>query len=169
MKENTMKAVIRDMKDTDGPSITAIFNYFAVNSFAAYTDKEREMEVFYKFKANASVFLVLEIEEKTVGFGLIQPYLPHENCRHTGMLTYFILPEYTHKGFGSKILEKLIELGKEKGITNLLAHISSKNTQSLEFHKKHGFHECGRFRNIGIKFNEPFDAVWVQRSSDVVS
>lgn len=159
-----MNAIIRDMTETDGPSITAIFNYFSGNSFAVYTDKEMGMEIFHKFKTNASVFLVLEIEEKPVGFGLIQPYNPYDNCRQTGMLTYFILPEYTGKGFGSKILEKLIERGNEIGITNLLAHINSKNTQSLEFHKKHGFHECGRFRNVGTKFNESFDVVWVQRS-----
>ena len=162
-----MNAIIRDVKESDGPSVMDIFNYFTLNSFSVYTDKEMGIELFYKFKANASVFLVLEIDEKTVGFGLVQPYNPYENCRHTGTLTYFILPEYTGKRFGTKILEKLMEQGKEKGITNLLAHINSKNDQSLGFHKKHGFTECGRFRNVGTKFDEPFDIVWVQRFLDI--
>jgi phosphinothricin acetyltransferase len=161
-----MNARIRDVMETDGPAIMVIFNHFVANSFATYTDQEAGMELFQRFRSNASVFLVLLVEEKPAGFGLIQPYLPFASCRRTGMLTYFILPEFTGKGYGSKILEMLIAAGKEKGITNLVAHISSKNAQSLAFHRKHGFRECGRLKNVGIKFDQSFDVIWVQRPED---
>jgi phosphinothricin acetyltransferase len=50
-----------------------------------------------------------------------------------------------------------------KGITVLLASISSKNPASLAFHEKHGFVECGRLHNTGFKFNERFDVVWMEK------
>lgn len=34
---------------------------------------------------------------------------------------------------------------------------------SLAFHRKHGFEDCGRFKGVGRKFGEDFDIVWMQR------
>jgi phosphinothricin acetyltransferase len=48
-------------------------------------------------------------------------------------------------------------------ITSLLANISSRNRQSLEFHLRNGFRECGRFLKVGHKFGEAFDVVWMQK------
>ena len=104
-----------------------------------------------------------------MGFGFIKPYRDLENFNHTGMLTYFILPEYTGQGVGTKIMHALLEKGKSLGIHNFVAHISSKNKQSLRFHQKQGFKECGRIKNIGHKFGEFFDLVWVQKQLPVKS
>ncbi len=157
-----MKTTIRAFKDNDAPRLLEIFNYFVRNSFAAYGDKDAGPEVLEKFKNMKIVFLVLEVEEEAVGFGLVQKYRPHDTMRHTGMLTYFVLPEYTGKGLGSRLFNRLLEGARAKGVTNFVAHISSLNEQSLRFHKKQGFQECGRLKNMGIKFNRPFDIIWVQ-------
>jgi len=62
------------------------------------------------------------------------------------------------------MLRQLIKDAKSNGIHNILACIVSKNTQSIKFHEKHGFVECGRFKNVGYKFNQYFDLVWMQLS-----
>ena len=51
----------------------------------------------------------------------------------------------------------------EKGITNILANISSLNPRSIEFHQKNGFIECGRFKKVGKKNGKEFDTVWMQK------
>ena len=48
-------------------------------------------------------------------------------------------------------------------ITTLLANISSLNKQSIAFHRKQGFKDCGRFERIGSKFGKDFDVVWMQK------
>ena len=53
--------------------------------------------------------------------------------------------------------------GVEKAITNILANISSLNTDSISFHRKNGFTECGRFRKVGRKKGREFDTVWMQK------
>ncbi|MCU0285487.1 MAG: N-acetyltransferase family protein [Acidobacteria bacterium] len=158
-----MKICIRDVCDSDAPAVVSIFNYFVTNSFAAYCEKEMGPEVFIRFKNAARVFLLLEVDGRPEGFGMIQEYNRFENFKQTGMLTYFILPEFTGQGLGTQMLNHLLDAGKKKGITNLVAHISSKNEQSLRFHEKHGFNECGRLKQMAIKFKEPFDIVWVQK------
>lgn len=40
---------------------------------------------------------------------------------------------------------------------------SSHNTGSVRFHQRHGFVECGRFLQVGIKSGQPFDMIWMHR------
>jgi len=49
------------------------------------------------------------------------------------------------------------------GVDCLLANISSHNEQSLDFHRKMGFQQCGRFRRVGKKFGKDFDVIWMQK------
>ncbi len=57
----------------------------------------------------------------------------------------------------------LIEGARKLGVDNLVASISSLNEESLGFHRKCGFVECGRFRNVGRKHGRTFDVIWMQR------
>jgi phosphinothricin acetyltransferase len=59
--------------------------------------------------------------------------------------------------------ERLMHVAGEKGITSILAGISSLNSASIAFHKKQGFQECGRFLKIGRKWGQDFDVVWMQK------
>ena len=154
---------IRDFHQSDIDEILEIFNIFARTSSAVYSEYELEKDQFEKLLEPVKRILILQNGKKVIGFGFIDSYKPFPNFDHTGVLTYFIKPEYTGNGLGTKLLNKLILTGKEKGITNYLAHISSKNIQSLKFHKKHGFEEVGKFKNIGMKFCEPFDVIWMQK------
>ena len=155
--------IIREFADGDAKAVLDIFNYFARESPAVYSETELGIEHIEQFIKSARLFYVLISEEKVIGFGFVSPYKPFKNFSHTGVLTYFILPEYTGKGLGSDLFNHIIEEGKKIGITNYLAHISSKNVQSLNFHKKHGFEEAGKFSNVGTKFGNYFDVIWVQK------
>ncbi len=157
---------IRLAEERDTESILNVFNYHVSNSFAAYAEKEFDRRVVDSFVKEASVLYVQEVGDNVVGFGFLRPYNLFENFCHTATLTYFLLPQYTGLGLGTKLLDKLIEYAGDNGIYNLVAHISSKNEQSLNFHKKHGFEECGRLKKMGTKLGEEFDIVWVQKFLD---
>lgn len=68
------------------------------------------------------------------------------------------------KGVGKQALEKLEGEAKKIGIKKLLVDISSENIQSINFHKKNGFVECGRFHNMGKKKGKYFDVVWMEKN-----
>jgi len=141
-----------------------IYNHHVKYSFAAYSEKDVNVEFFINMKKEAISFYVLEIEKNIVGFAVLRNYLPHENFRHTGKLTYFILPKYTNQGYGTMLYNELIEDAKKNKISKLFIHLSSLNEQSYNFHKKHGFFECGRFRNIAKKYDKYFDIIWMQKN-----
>ncbi|MFX1391011.1 MAG: GNAT family N-acetyltransferase [Promethearchaeota archaeon] len=156
--------IIRKVRDSDLNEVLLIFNYYIKNGFAAYPEEEVSIEFFYNIMQNSLNFYILEIKERIVGFAFLKNYLPYENFKLTGVLTYFIDHKYTNKGFGTLLLKKLIKDAIDHGIQVLLINLSSLNEQSIKFHKNHGFIECGRFKNIAKKFNQEFDIIWMQRN-----
>ena len=146
-------------------AITDIFNYYVVNSFAAYPTSpvgDALFDRFYDMSSGYPFKVITYNTKEIVGFAFLHPYHLADSFSKTAEITYFILPDHTGKGLATKILNLFISIGKKQGIMNLLANISSLNEGSINFHKKNGFVECGRFKNIGHKFNKDFDVVWMQ-------
>lgn len=161
-----MKISLAPMTLDDGEQIIDIFNYYVENAFAAYIDQKVPYEFFemmlHMCKGHPTVTAKDE-EGTVVGFGTLRPYNPIPSFRQTAEITYFVKPHYTGKGIGTSILEYLIEQGKNRNLTTVLASVSSFNTGSISFHLKNGFAECGRFRDVGRKKGKAFDVVYFQK------
>ena len=100
---------------------------------------------------------------RILGFGLPRAHNPIPSFSQTAEITYFMRLEQTGKEIGSLMLEYLVEEAKKKGISSILASMSSLNETSLRFHQKHGFGECDRFRQVGKKKGKFFDVIWMQK------
>lgn len=162
---NNAEFKIRHASPDDEKAILKIFNYFVENSFAAYTEYPEGPEFFHRLWdiSRRYAFLVAEnSDSEIIGFSLIHPYYGIGVFRRSARITYFILPQYTRKGLGKEFLDKLIDRAREMGVDNIMASVSSQNQNSIDFHKKYGFVECGRFKNIGHKWGQSFDEVWLQ-------
>lgn len=160
-----MEYTIRPVIDDDWPAVASVFNYFVDHSPAAYPEERVGVE-FFRNKhcaAPSYPFVVLEVNDLVVGFAYLSPFHPVATMRRSAAVTYFILPEYTGMGIGSRFLELLLDEGRKMDVDNFLAHISSLNDGSIRFHERHGFTECGRFRRVGTKSGRDFDMVWMQR------
>jgi L-amino acid N-acyltransferase YncA len=161
-----MTYTIRLAQDSDRDAVNAIFEYFVKNSPAAYPETMYEGGIFDGLRKLGEGFPFLVAETETgdiIGFAQARPYHRADTMKRTAEITNFILPEHHGKGLGLQLLNRLIEDVHKLGVDNLLGSISSLNEQSLAFHKKHGFAKVGRFRNVGRKWGQDYDVVWVQR------
>lgn len=157
---------ISPISNEDCKSIMDIFNHYVENSFAAYPETKLPYEAFDMFFQVGQGYPSAKVEDKNgrvIGFGLLRAHNPMPTFAKTAEITYFIHPDHTGKGVGTKLLNYLEIEGMKKGITNILANISSLNLRSIDFHKKNGFIECGRFKNVGSKKGQLFDTVWMQK------
>ncbi len=165
-EEEVMDYRLMPVSVEDGKAIIDIFNHYVKNSFAAYPEDEVPYALFQLFQEMTQGYPFLVAKDplgKVLGFGFLHPHNHMPVFSQTAEISYFIAPEYAGRGIGSRILDNLLDWAKEKGITSLLASISSLNPGSLAFHKKNGFVECGRFVGIGMKKGQEFDVVWVQK------
>jgi phosphinothricin acetyltransferase len=160
-----MDTHLRAVEERDWGPITDIFNHYVTESYAAYPE-EPVAEGFFRDRHTMHPeypFFVADVETGVVGFAYLSPFHPTPTMRHTANLTYFLHPSHTGHNLGRVFLERLLEAGREIGITNFLAHISSENPGSIRFHQRHGFTECGRFVNVGLKKGRSYDMVWMQK------
>ena len=148
-----------------GKELMDIFNYYSLNSFSAYSERSLPVEFFGKFIELSKGYpaYTIKLQGKIVGFCLMRAYNSFPAFNKTVEISYFISNEYVGKGLGKMALTKLETDAKEMGIKTILASITSENIQSLEFHKKYGFVECGRFSEIGVKFGKTFDIIWMSK------
>lgn len=146
--------------------VVDLFNYYIANTFAAYPEQKVPYEFFNLFlevsRHYPSVVATCP-DGSLAGFGMLRPHNPMPAFRHTAEITYFLRPDMTGNGLGTRMLRHLEATGKAQGITTILASISSLNEGSIRFHARNGFCSCGRFVKIGIKNGVAFDTVWMQK------
>lgn len=161
-----MPITLEPMTAADRLPVIEIFNYYIENSFAAYLEHKVPYDFFdVLLKAGEGYAAIVAKNEagEVLGFGLLKAYHPFPAFSKTAEISYFIKPGWTGKGIGDLMLTHLIRKADEKGITSLLASISSLNTPSIRFHERNGFVECGRFKKIGEKKGMRFDVVYMQK------
>lgn len=157
---------IRPIAGEDRRDIIDIFNYYVENSFAAYPERKLPYEAFDLFLQVSRGYptgTVTDEKGGIVGFGMLRVHNSAPVFSQTAEATYFIHHEYTGKGIGKLLLARLEKGGREMGLKNVLASISSLNPRSIAFHLENGFAECGRFKNAGKKNGRDFDTVWMQK------
>jgi phosphinothricin acetyltransferase len=153
------------MKEEHREAVVDIFNHFVTNTFAAYPEIPLGYDLFDRFMAMAHGYPSIVAKDAAgdvVGFAFLHPYHFARTLARAAEITYFVLPEHTRQGLGSRILERFIAEGRAMGVDTILAHTSSRNTASIRFHREHGFQECGRLRSVGRKFGKDFDVICMQ-------
>jgi L-amino acid N-acyltransferase YncA len=157
---------VKPMEEHHRRAVIDLFNYYVQNSFAAYPDSKVGYEFFDTLLNMCREHGALVAETaagEAVGFALLKSFHPAATFKHTAEVSYFILPAHTRKGLGKLLLDRIIGIAKSLEISCLVASVSSRNEESLGFHKKWGFNECGHLRDVGVKFGHDFGVVWFQR------
>jgi L-amino acid N-acyltransferase YncA len=161
-----MEIQLSPITPADRPALLDLFNYYVEHGFAAFAEQPLPPAFIDRLLDLAKGYPALTLKDRAgrlLGFGLLRPHNPLSTFAHTAEITYFLAPDCTRQGFGTRLLRELERGAREKGIRTILAGISSLNDASLAFHHKHGFVEVGRFRQVGIKKGTPFDVVWMQK------
>ena len=150
--------------EEDATSALRIFNDHVATGYAAYMEEPAPETFILGLIRSAKGYPALAAETskgEMAGFGLLRPYSPLPTFGATAVTTIFLAKEHTRQGIGSAMLTRMLKEAELIGIERVLAHISSENPDSIGFHRAHGFSECGRFPDIGRKWDKPFDVVWM--------
>ncbi len=165
-KASATEFTLEPMAEDHDRAVIDIFNHFVTNTFAAYPDEPVPYEFFGRFQQMIQgypAYIVTVDSGQIVGFGFLQSFHPANTFQRTAKVTYFISPKFTKLGIGTALLSRLVEEAISRGIDSIVASISSKNEESIAFHRKNGFRECGRLERAGRKNGQDFDIVWMQR------
>ena len=160
-----------DLQKTGGlEAITRIYGHYVESSTASFELVAPDVaEMGRRFGALVQggypVLVALDDAAGVVGYAYCGPY--HHRCAYAGTVEDSV---YVHKdalgqGVGRDLLAALIERAGEKGYRQIMAVIGgSGNEASIRLHRSAGFVEIGIAREIGFKFGQLLDVVYMQRS-----
>ncbi len=161
-----MEIHLSPITSADRPAMLELFNHYVQHGFAAFAEQPMPPAFIDRLLDLAKGYPALAAKDpagRLLGFGLLRAHNPLSTFAHTAEITYFLVPDHTRQGLGTRLLHELVRGAKGKGIRTILAGISSLNEGSLAFHRKHGFVEAGRFRQVCLKKRTLFDVIWMQK------
>ncbi len=112
-------------------------------------------------KIDLTKCFVLEIENKIKGFAFFTP--TSNRCVYSGLgeESIYISPDIAGKGYGTQLLNHIVNASEHDGFWSLHALIFAQNTPSIALHKKSGFKVVGIREKLGKMTYGPMKGQWI--------
>lgn len=161
-----MDIIIRNAASRDLPVILEIINQAILTTTAIYDYEARTLEEqtawFEKMIFDGMPVIVAEHDKKVIGYGSYNIFKPKIGYKFSVEHSIYLNEKSRGIGVGGKLLGSLIQRARESGLHTMIGIIDAANRGSIEFHKKYGFIEKGYLREVGYKFDQWLDVVYMQ-------
>jgi phosphinothricin acetyltransferase len=157
---------LRSADEPDLPSILEIYNDAILTTTAVYEYAPHTLAMraaWYTDKVRLGIpVVVAESDGRVVGFASYGSFRAWPAYQYAVEHSIYVHPEFRRRGIAKLLLQRLIELVREKGMHTLIAGIDAENTHSISLHRSFGFVETGHFREVGFKFGKWLDLKFMQ-------
>ena len=157
--------MIRPVATSDSKAIADIYNWYIENSIISFEEEPLAMADMASRIARAddnNPWLVLEVDNKVLAYAYATPWKSREAYRHSKDSSVYVHQDCFGLGYGQQVMESLIDEIRKTPIHVLIASIALPNAASIGLHKKLGFEEIGKFKEVGMKFDKRIDVVYLQ-------
>jgi len=157
--------IIRPASSADLNDINAIYNYYVVHSTCVWTTQpcsEAERKAWYEEHDRSMPVLVAEQNGRVVGWSALGTFRAAYTAAGVLEDSIYVHPDFHHQRIGSRLLQALIDAARHLGLHSILANISADQTPSIRLHEQFGFQKVAHLHRVGTKFNQWFDAVYLQ-------
>ena len=161
----TDNIIIRPATPADITDINVIFNYYVAHSTCVWTTKpcsEVERKAWYEEHGESKPILIAVYGGSVVGWGALSSFRNAYTTAGTLEDSIYVHHDFLRQGIGSRLLAELIDATRRRGLRSILANISADQKPSIRLHKKFGFKKVAHLRQVGQKFNQWFDAIYLQ-------
>ena len=107
-------------------------------------------------------WIVAELDRRLVGYAYATTWKPRHGYRFSVEASVYIRLDAHRRGIGRAILGDLIERARKLGYHALIGGASAEQTASVALQESLGFQRVGSFKEIGYKFDQWLDVVFMQ-------
>ncbi len=157
----------RPAQINDVPAILKIVNYYIEHSNSIYEETPRiledQLQWFLQLQKQNFPVIVAVSDMQVVGYASFQTFRTKFGYRFSAEHSVYVSPGFGGYGIGFNLMQLLINEAIDRGIHVLIGGIDSQNTDSIKFHRRLGFQEVGRMREVGKKHDQWLTLVWMQK------
>jgi phosphinothricin acetyltransferase len=158
--------LIRPAAPDDLRAIDDIYNHYVVHSTCTWQRDIEPLEArgaWFAAHGPAHPVTVVEQDGEVVGWGALSTFRARWGYRHTVENSVYVRHDRHGRGLGSALLADLIDRAAVLGHHTIIAGISADQERSIALHRRFGFVEVARMREVGHKHDRWIDLVFLQR------
>lgn len=157
---------LRAATESDLPAINEICNHFVQTSPAIYQlepfTAEERTAWFAEHDARHPILVAVEADA-VIGWASLSRYHVRAGYRFTVEDSVYVRAGCHGRGVGRVLLDELLVRGGALGHHSVLAIIDAAQAASVALHARAGFERVAHLREVGFKFGEWRDVVFMQR------
>jgi L-amino acid N-acyltransferase len=147
----------RPAEMSDAVAIRNIMKYYIDNSCNSWRYNVPEDEYYNiwlnNHQSSTRPAYVAECNGVIVGYSSLSDFRAGEGYWPVAENSVYVLPEFQGQGIGKRLMQLIIEQGRQAGLKAIIAGIDGGNQPSIRFHEQFGFRICGTLPDIGWKQN----------------
>ncbi len=155
----------KPLQDDDFVEVKKIYDYYILNTTATWHTEPVSLQelksAIYVNHPRYKSFLIW-VDGVVAGFCYFAEYKKRQAYYRSSEVTIYLYPEFTNRGLGTIILNKMKEEAIKVDICTLVGVISGDNVESISLFTKNGYVKCAHFKNMGEKFGKLLDIVCYQ-------
>jgi len=157
---------IRLATEADVPAINEIYNYYVHRSTCTYQLEPEPLDGrrgwFVAHLPDTYPVTVAEQGGQIVGWGSLSKFRNRAAYDGTVEASVYIQHDHHRRGLGRALLSDLIDRARNLGYHTLIGGTSADQTASIALQESLGFTRVAHFREVGYKFGQWLDVVFLQ-------
>ena len=155
---------VREAKPSDAGQIATLWNAVITDTLLTFTSATKSIPGLEQdITTRGSAFLVLEQDEKVLGFATFFQFRGGPGYARTMEHSIILAPEVQGTGQGKRLMTALEAEARRRAVHSLWAGVSSANPSGVQFHQKIGFQFVARLPEVGFKFDRWLDLILLQK------
>ncbi len=174
MSDSNPPYQIRTATHRDLPALTEIYNHYITKTHYTFdtkpfTTEQRAQNWFTQFNTTGRYQILVatttDEQNEILGYATSTKFKPKPAYETSVEFTVYLTPnpKTQHQGIGTQLYQTLTNALQKEDVHRAYAGVALPNDPSLQFHKKMGFTEVGTYRQVGRKFNQYPDVIWLER------
>ena len=159
---------IRALQEQDYPAVVSIYNYYVEHSHCTFdihpfTATSRKFW-FEQFSNPLHQCLVASRDDQVLGYACSIPFKSKPAYRTSVEVSIYLAQDAATLGLGSRLYKELFDRLNDQPLHRAYAGIALPNLASMALHEKFGFTQTGIFKEVGYKFEQYWDVVWLVKT-----
>ncbi len=162
--------IIRDAVDADLSALRDIYNHALLHTTAIWNDDVVDVDnrrAWFQARAKQGYpILVADLDGVISGYASFGDFRVQDGFRATVENSIYVIPAAQGHGVAKVLMGALIDRARACGKHVMIAAVHDQNEGSMRLHRSLGFRDTGTLRQVGQKFGQWVDLVFLELRLD---